>query len=154
MFPSLRGLAQIPGSSIVQPSMFNRRVRDPFGPALGGDHHTWNEHTQKRVFRYPQHLGSAWCDYGNDRQGIALEGRHQDFSIMDFFVHLVVEKSRDPVRRTLDLCTVHPRRIRPGEEWSSPPVHIVVHQGDWHVVAARHRDWLRTWVRMPKSAPM
>ncbi|HPW82365.1 MAG TPA: DUF6259 domain-containing protein [Verrucomicrobiota bacterium] len=149
MFPWVRGLAPLPGASLVGPSMFGRRIRDPLGSGLGRDHLTWNEGNQKRVFRYPEHLGSAWYDFGNDERGIALEGRHTDFSILDFFVHRVVEKAREPIRRTLDLATVQPRRVPPGEAWTSAPVRIVVHQGDWHAVAAEHRDWLSTWVQKP-----
>jgi len=149
IFPWVRGLAPIPDASLICPSRFGRRTRDPFGAALERDHHTWNEGGQKRVYRYPEHLASAWYDYGNGDRAIALEGRQTDFSIMDFFVQKVVQKTFDPIRRTLDLATVQPRRIKPGETWTSAPVRIVIHQGDWHVVAQSHRDWLSTWVKRP-----
>lgn len=68
---------------------------------------------------------------------------------MDFFAHKVVEKTRDPVRRTLDLVTTHPRRVRPGETYVSSPVRIFVHQGGWHAVADAHRQWLEGWIRKP-----
>jgi len=147
MFPWVRGLGPMTDASLVCPSMFARRIRDPLGAGLGRDHHTWNEGGQKRVYRYPEHLASAWFDYGNAEQGIAIEGRHRDFSIMDFYVHKVVEKTLSPVRRSLDLVTVQPRRIGPDETWTSAPVRIFLHQGDWHATADAHREWLSTWVR-------
>lgn len=150
IFPWVRGLAPLPDACLVSPCMFGRKIRDPLGTGLDRDHRTWNEGGQKRVWRYPQHLASAWCDYGNGERGIAIEGRHTDFSIMDFFAHKVVEKTRDPVRRTLDLATVQPRQIKPGETWSSAPVRILVHPGDWHATADAHREWLSTWVQKPK----
>jgi hypothetical protein len=152
IFPWVRGLGPITDSSVICPVMFARRLRDPLGSGLDRDHHTWNEGAQKRVFRYPEHLASAWLDYGNNERGIGLEARHTDFSIVDFFVHKVVEKHLDPVRRTLDLSTVQPRRVKPRETWTSAPMRIVVHGGDWHAIAGAHRDWLSTWVGKPKRA--
>jgi hypothetical protein len=150
IFPWVRGLASMPDAALVCPCMFGRKIRDPLGAGLDRDHHTWNEGAQKRVYRYPEHLASAWYDYGNTERGIALEGRHTDFSIMDFFVHKVVEKNLEPVRRTLDLATVQPRRVQPGETWTSAPVRILCHQGDWHATADAHREWLSTWVQKPQ----
>lgn len=149
MFPWVRGLAPMPGANLIGPAMFARRIRDPLGSGLDRDHRTWNDGGQKRVYRYPQHLATAWFEYGNEERGLALEGRHTDFSILDFFIHKVIEKDRDPVRRTLDLATVQPRRVQPGQTWTSAPVRIFVHQGDWHVVADVHREWLATWIRKP-----
>ena len=146
VFPWIRGLARLPEGSLVMPTMFNRRI-DPFSNQLGGDHHTWNELSQKRTFRYPAHLASAWLDYSGGDGGLALEGRHKDYSIMDVYVHAVVQKDREPVRRTLDIATAHPCRVKPGETWTASPVRILVHGGDWHAPAAAHRDWLETWVR-------
>jgi len=150
IFPWVRGLAPVPDASLIGPSMFGRRIRDPLGTGLDRDHRTWNEGGQKRVFRYPQHLASAWYEFGNGERGIALEGRHTDFSIMDFFIHKVVEKDREPIRRTLDLAVVQPRRLKPGETWTSAPIRIVVHEGDWHAVADAHREWLSSWVTKPR----
>lgn len=162
LFPCLRGLAPVEDASLIWPDLFCRKIDQifagddvPFTPAgLGGDHHTWNEWTQKRAARYPEHLASAWCDYGSEEGGIALEGRHTDFGIMDFFVHKIVEKDfapdqDDPVRRTLDLAISHPRRGKPGEVWRLSPVRIRVHEGDWHTVADEHRQWLETWTTKP-----
>ncbi len=157
MFPMARGIAAIPEGEIIWPMFFRRNLGDPFqtdteqgrGAPFGSDHHTWNEWTQKQHMRYPQHLCSAWCDYGNRAHGLGMEGCHTDFSIMDFFFHKVVEKTRAPVRRTLDMIISHPRRVRPGETYTSSPVRITLHEGDWRAVAGAHRDWLETWVRKP-----
>lgn len=149
MFPWVRGIAPIPSGELILPCFWRRKFEDVFGKDLGGDHITWNEWTQKFVARYPAYLTTAWCDYGNRDHGIALEGRHRDFSILDLFVHKVVEKTLDPVRRSLDLCAVYPRRVKPGETYSAPPSRIFVHQGDWHVVADAHREWTETWLKNP-----
>ncbi|HQE60812.1 MAG TPA: DUF6259 domain-containing protein [Candidatus Latescibacteria bacterium] len=150
MFPYVRGLAPVEKACITWPHFHFRRIDDVFGRGLGGDHHSWNEMAQKYVGRYPHWLTTAWCDYGNDSSGIALEGRHKDFSIMDFCLHKVVEKHFDPVRRSLDLYTVHPHRVAPGETFTTPPVRIRLHEGDWHTVADEHRGWLDTWIGKPE----
>jgi len=161
LFPCIRGLAPMEDAAIVWPCFWYRRVERVFATkasglphGLGGDHKTWNELGQKVIARYPAHLASAWADYGNGHRGITLEGRHTDFSIMDFFFHKVLEKdfapdAPDPVRRTMDMTISHPRRILRGETWESPPVRILVHEGDWHVPAEEHRAWLETWVQKP-----
>jgi hypothetical protein len=149
MFPYVRGLAPLPEACVVWPYSFFRKIDDLFGKGLGGDHITWNEWTQKNVARYPAHLASAWADYGNTQHGIGIEGRHTDFSIIDFFVHKIIDKTQERTSRSLDLVTVHPRRIAPGETWQSPPVRINLHIGDWHATAGAHRKWLETWVTKP-----
>ena len=149
MFPWVRGVGPAPEGRLIWPNFWRRRYDDVFGKDFGGDHHTWNECTQKQDARYPSHLTSAWCDYGNDQHGIAIEGRHKDFSIMDFEVHKIVERTVDPVRRALDFATVHPRRIKPGDTYRSSPVRISMHDGDWHAVADTHREWLETWIQKP-----
>jgi len=157
MFPLVRGLAPLAEASIVWPHFRARRLEDPFatdnkrfkGKPFGGDHLTWNQHTQKEVGRYPAELCSAWCRYGNARHGIAIEGRHTDFSIMDFFFHKAVEKNHQPIRRTLDMMIVHPRRILPDQTYHASPVRICLHQGDWHRIAEDHRVWLETWIQKP-----
>ena len=161
LFPCIRGLAPVPEAALTWPCFWFRRIENLFGPGgsgLGGDHRSWNDHGQKIVARYPAHLASAWLDYGNAERGLALESRHTDFSIVDFFAHKILEKdfapdSDQPVRRSLDIAVSHPRRIHPGETWDSPPIRIRVHDGDWHVPAQEHREWLETWIRKPDRPP-
>ena len=150
MFPCVRGVGEIEKGSFIWPQFCKRKYDDLFSGGLGGTHHTWNEFPQKMVMRYPAHLASAWCDYGNDQHGISLEARHTDFSMVDFYIYKRVEKDREPIRKTLDFTTVFPRRIKPGEQYTSPPIVISAHQKDWHAVAGRHRDWLSTWIAKPE----
>ena len=150
IFPWVRSLRPLDGCRIVSPHLWwMRNIEDPFGKALGGDHRSWNEHGQKLVLRYPSHLSTAWCDYGTDAGGLAIEGRQRDFGMMDFFLHKVVDKTKQPIERTLDLGVSQPRRVRAGETWTTPEVRIVVHEGDWHCPADEHRRWLETWIAKP-----
>lgn len=149
IFPWLGGLGPQAGASLVWPVFWERRTDDLFGKRLGGDHRAWNGLTQQKVARYPSHMASAWCEFGNEEGGLALEGRHTDFSILDFHVAKHLDKTRDPIERTLSLATSHPRRILPGGSWVSPPVRISLHEGDWRATADAHREWLDTWILKP-----
>ncbi|MBN2202457.1 hypothetical protein JW777_10915, partial [bacterium] len=42
-----------------------------------------------------------------------------------------------------------PTVIRPGEQWTSPPVGISLHGGDWKETADRWRAWMETWFVPP-----
>lgn len=148
-FPWIIGLKRVPDDSIVMPCFGQRIVRDPLGEGIGGDHRHAEEYLKKIITRYPERMVSAWCDYGNREGGIALEGRHTDFSIMDFFIHKGIRKFENGVHRSLNLGIVHPVRIRPGETWHSSPVRVSVHKGDWHATADAHRAWVETWIRKP-----
>lgn len=153
IFPWIRGLGVLPDASVVWPVFWERRVDDPFGKGLGGDHRTWNGWTQQKVARYPAHMASAWCEFGNESGGLGLEGRHTDFSIMDFHVAKDLDKTREPIGRTLSLATSHPRRVCPGESWTSPEVRLGLHPGDWRRTADAHREWLETWIQKPDRPP-
>jgi hypothetical protein len=152
-FPWVNGLRRVPNDSIVVPSFAQRSILDPLGEGMGGDHRNAEDYLKKVVFRYPERMTSAWCDYGNKECGLTIDGRHTDFSIMDFFIHKRVHKSEAGVGRSLNIGVVHPVRIMPGETWLSPPVRISVHAGDWHVASDTHREWLETWVKKPERPP-
>lgn len=149
-FPCVNGLRRVPNDAIVTPCFAQRIIRDPLGEGMGGDHRNAEDYLKKIVIRYPERMTSAWCDYGNEECGLAIEGRHTDFSIMDFFIHKRVCKSEEGVRRSLNIGTVHPVRLKPGETWQSPPVRISPHAGDWHVAADTHREWVEQWIKKPK----
>lgn len=148
-FPWVTGLRRLPDDAVVMPAFAQRIIRDPLGAGMGGDHRHAEEYLKKIVTRYPERLASAWMDYGNADCGLSIEGRQNDSSIMDFFVHKGVYKTREGTRRSLNFATVHPVRIRPGETWQSPPVRITVHGGDWHTAADIHRTWAESWMTKP-----
>ena len=48
---------------------------------------------------------------------------------------------------SLGFSWLFPVLIRPGETWTSDPIGISVHGGDWHATADRYREWMETWFR-------
>jgi len=149
VFPVIPNLTPFQEARLVLPCLGPRCIRDPFGTDLGSDHRAANDYGNKFSSRYPHTHTTAWIDYGNRDHGIALEGRPHGFSIMDFYVHKRVDKKADPVRRALIMAVTHPHRIRAGETWQSPQMRVLLHHGDWHVVADEHRQWLEQWIRKP-----
>ncbi|MBX7259595.1 MAG: hypothetical protein K1Y02_24765 [Candidatus Hydrogenedentes bacterium] len=149
-FPSVTGLGPIPGGMLTLPN-FGRRRLDPFGPDLSGDRRHAEQYLAKLTARYPERMVTAWCDYASAEHGIALEARHTDFRMIDFMVAKTVNKKASPFTRTLDITAAHPYRIAPGEWWESPPMRLLLHEGDWHTVADEHREWAETW--LPRRVP-
>lgn len=48
---------------------------------------------------------------------------------------------------------VHQPYVAPGGTWTSEPVGIAPHGGDWHATADRLRAWLATWWTPPRTPP-
>lgn len=144
-FPVVNGVDSLPDGMVTLPNL-GRRHFDPLGPGFSGDRRHAEQFMAKMAARYPERLVTAWMDYSSPEGGIAFEARHQDFQTVDFFLSKTVAKKTIPFHRSLDFMTAFPHRIKPGEGWQSPPVRMVVHQGDWHVVADEHRAWVETWI--------
>lgn len=144
-FPRVTGIAPIDGGRVTLPN-FGRRRLDPFGPDMSGDRRHAEQYLAKFTARYPERMVTAWCDYASEDYGLGIEARHTDFGIVDFLVAKTVDKKAEPFVRTLDLVAAHPRRIAPGEVWESPPMRLLLHEGDWHTVADDHREWVETWL--------
>ncbi len=49
--------------------------------------------------------------------------------------------------RRLALAWVHTLKLSPGETWTSPPLGLSVHEGDWHETADRYRHWVTPRLR-------
>lgn len=148
-FPYVRSLHELAGAEYVWPKYYLRKTDKLFSENLGGDHRTWDHSGQKMTARYPEYLAAAWCDYSNSMHGLALTSRHKDFSIVDFNVYKFIDKKKRPVERCLDIYTVCPTRILPGESKKLPEMQIVLHEGDWHKIADDHRKWLEGWIKKP-----
>jgi hypothetical protein len=48
---------------------------------------------------------------------------------------------------------VHQPYLAPGATWTSEPVGLATHDGDWHATADRLRAWLGTWWTPPRTPP-
>lgn len=156
MFPIINGLVKRePAPLLVTPeqSIFDdTRIKDPF--LMGdGNHKDWLRMCNRMVVRYPQMLAAAWMDYSDGEGGIGLEQRSQDFDVCDFSVERLVRKAsdcRENNRQCIQLALQGYPSAGKGAVEVSPVYVLSVHMGDWHTVAAGHRDWLRGVVKQPE----
>ncbi len=122
----------------------------------------WNEYYDYFEIAYPWELSMQWVDFTNSEshQGVYLASH--DISPQVTFFHFelqpgIVQRgkldgwpSRTEAGRNapvgVNCSVVKLPFIKPGESWTSAPVCIHFHRGDWHVAADRYRRWMDTWM--------
>jgi len=108
-----------------------------------------------KAFNYPDSLPTAWFTFSGDGKGVGFDVRDQQFE----YQKLIIERrlyrdtrSRAANRRDYELWWNWFPLVPPGATWESPEVYIKFDDGDWHGIAAQHRDWLKGWIRRPNVA--
>lgn len=115
-------------------------ARTPSGahrlPAAVGN--TYARNHQREWWGYPVRLFAPWLDVSGPGGGMAL-------------INYMVEPQNGALcfenlagygaGLNLALGWAHLVRLAPGERWTSPPMGISVHGGDWHRTADRYREW-------------
>ena len=124
---------------------------DPIGGWFHGD-----AKISAKAFNYPDTLPTAWFTFTGDAKGIGFEVRDKQFQYQKFIIERRLHrdtKSREANRRDYELSWNWYPLVRPGATWESPEVYIKFDKGDWHGIAAQHRDWQKVWIRRPIIAP-
>ena len=99
---------------------------------------TYARNHQREWWGYPVRLFAPWLDVSGPGGGMAL-------------INYMVEPQNGALcfenlagygaGLNLALGWAHLVRLAPGERWTSPPMGISVHGGDWHRTADRYREW-------------
>ncbi|MFC2084391.1 DUF6259 domain-containing protein, partial [Bacteroidota bacterium] len=154
LFPYIGGLQEISdreSDAIYLPSQLERRITNPLA-TLAQNHYSWSKARLKRFYRYPFWLSSTWIDYSNIKFGLAFDVRSKDFRMQDFYIEGQVDKDTARIENNVQALSFawsfHPH-ITINEEWESPKVIIRAHEGNWHIVADDHRQWVESWI--PKA---
>jgi len=139
-FPFIGGLTPKAGeeaAKIVLPSLGQRVFTHTLAGAFTGE----------RANRYPAMLAASWLNFelGNLSLGIEARGgmAAQDawFALnQGHFQPGSAYRGRYQYPFVAWLSWPH---IAGGEEWTSPEMWVHVHSGDWHQLAAEHREWSR-----------
>ena len=119
---------------------------DPFTGLRKND--GWNilNFTRKTNIGFP-HVNLPLCDVTNGSVGLAVNFYPQHIDLnFDMFVMDLNEWIGD-VHPSFGW--VHRPFLRQGERWTSGPVGIAPHAGDWHFAARKMRSWLAGWWRPP-----
>lgn len=139
--PWLGGLRSVDGSNedIITIGSQKTKLKDfiPHNP------HTFERWAQKRVLEYPFPLMLPYADISSKKNGlgyICYDKKLRNGA-------LGVERL-DPFEKektSLSLSWAFSPFISSGEDWTSCPIGIFLHNGDWHDTADQYRKWLETW---------
>jgi hypothetical protein len=93
---------------------------------------------RRHAAQYPVGMACPWVDMSGPDGGLAYvnymtEARNGRFWFED------MDGYGSDFR--LALGWVHLIAIPPGESWTSPPIGLTAHEGDWHVTADRYNQW-------------
>lgn len=136
-FPWIGGWTGIGGKGQDQMALGARRFLDPHAfPLPVGNTYALNHQRTRIVF--PVELFAPWVDLSGPGGGLSYlnympEPQNGCFSIENLAGY-------GPGLR-LALGWGHWLVLRPGETWTSPPLGLAVHEGDWHQTADRYRQW-------------
>jgi hypothetical protein len=135
-----------------------RTDHNPFDALDPMDRNAWVLNDPKipaRAFNYPMMLATAWAAYASGGRGIGFDVHDQTFQYKKFIVERRLYRdttSRKNNRFDYELSWQWYPVLKPGESWQSPEIFLRFDDGDWHSVAAQHRDFLKTWIRKPDVA--
>lgn len=153
LFPWVAGLGAIEKADtdrIILPSTWARVIYAPLA-SLPSSHFGWNRSRLKSTHRYLERLVTGWMDYCGNHTGIGLDARDTSFEPQDAYIEKMVSRCGDAKLESLSMAWVRYPHIGPGESWTSQPVRLRVHEGDWHALAKDHREWAASWVRRPDT---
>jgi hypothetical protein len=138
-FPFLGGLA--PQSAdrparIVLPSLSQRVFVQTMGAFTG-----------ERVNRYPAMLAASWLNYEVGELGVGIEAR-SGLDAQDAWFALSPGSFQpgSAYRRGYNypfIAWLSWPHVMADTVWTSPEMRIHLHAGDWHAIAAEHREWFR-----------
>ena len=113
-------------------------------PRASGATYARSRQRAQTLFAYPVVLNAPWVDLSGPSGGISYlncmpEARNGYISIENLAGY-------GPGLR-LAYGWAHTVVVRPGESWTSPPMGLAVHAGDWHETADRYRAWMDEHLR-------
>ncbi len=139
-FPWVGGWTGYGGKGLDRMALGAHNFFDPHSfPTPVGNTYALND--QRRKFLYPVNLFAPWLDVSGPIGGLSylnymsrpengcisienLAGYGSGLRLAFGWAHFIV--------------------LRAGETWTSPPVGLAVHDGDWHDTADRYRRWFET----------
>ena len=140
-FPAVSGWTGIGGGGRDEMILGGQSNHDPHGfPINKGT--TYARLHQRAEHHYPIQMYAPWADLSGPGGGLSylLYARTAKNAA-------VCLENLAGYGSGLRLCFGWqiPCVIRPGESWTSPPIGIAAHGGDWHDTADRYREWTEQW---------
>ncbi len=136
-FPWFGGWRGYAGKGRDRMTVGARHFADPHGfPTSVGNSYALNH--QRLTVDYPVGLCAPWIDVSGPEGGLSLSNympRPENGALS------IENLAGYGPGLVLALGWSHRIVLRPGETWTSPPIGIAVHAGDWHETADRYRAW-------------
>ena len=134
-FPLLGGWHEKNGPGLI--TLGANRTVVPRDLSVGAGNN-YARNGRRQGWHYPVDLACPWVDISGPSVGLAyvnymdtgqngkfwvenLAGYGDDFRLMFGWAHMIA--------------------LRPGDSWTSPPMGLAVHDGDWRVTADRYSSW-------------
>jgi len=145
--PILSGLRPAAEWALYFPQDAGLRLRDPLNN-LGSRDAIQRFGTKDTKLRelYPGKASMQWMGLYSEAEGIYYGIEDQQLHTICLHVERVLEERAE--EDSLLLAAIHYPGLREGC-WTSPPVVIAAHQGDWHTGARRYRAWTDSWLTPP-----
>jgi len=147
-FPAISGWTGIGGKGKDTMILGGRVEQDPHVFPINKGM-TYARVHQRSAHGYPVALYAPWVDVSGPQGGLSYILYTQ--TAKNTYVCLENLAGYD---KGLRLCYGWqiPCVIKPGESWTSPPVGISVHGGDWHDTADRYQAWTESWWVAPPTS--
>jgi len=114
------------------------RFLDPYAfPTPAGNIYARNH--QRVGTSYPVELYAPWADISGPQGGLSYLNYMPTSQNGYFCIENLAGYGND---YRLAFGWAHTVALRPGETWTSPPIGVAVHGGDWHETADRYSAWL------------
>ena len=103
---------------------------------------TYAREHQRKFFRYPFDLYAPWIDLSGPGGGISyINYMNRPFNGGVYLENLAGYASG----LRLAFGWTHWPLVKNGQTWTSPPISISLHGGDWKNTADRYNTWVDTW---------
>jgi hypothetical protein len=109
---------------------------------------TFSRWHQRESFTYPIDLYAPWLDLSGRDGGVGILDLGRLGRNRSAFIENLAGYGPGI---DLSIGLGHFTRTRPGETWTSDPVAIVVHSGDWHASADRYLELAEAWLERPPT---
>ncbi len=137
LFPFVAGVSRL--DTLIMPNQSGERLKDPLEKV--GD--------ERPVIslEYPARASMQWFDYFSRDSGLYLASydRNLTYTTMNF--------GRAADIPGTGMWIGKAAFVPAGSSWTSQPMALGIHSGDWHAGADRYREWIESWVPKPQVTP-
>lgn len=137
LFPVVAGVSKL--DTLIMPNQSGEKLSNPFDKI--------GDERPAIYLEYPARASMQWFDYFSRDSGLYLASydRNLTYTTLNF--------GRAPGVSATGMWIGKAAFVAAGTSWTSPPIALGIHAGDWHAGADFYREWIESWVPKPQVAP-